>query len=448
MPKTLLAARAAMFAGTRGRPVYDDATLARAIRTGVDVVGRDMDATMPRYALDAAALDSLTAYLKTLSVTASPGVTEDAVHFATVMQPGTDAAQRHAVVELLQKYFEDRNRGLRSEVRREHAGQVHLGRTYREWVLHVWDLNGSSETWGAQLEAYNQQQPVFAMVSGLGKANWRPIHEFSERFEVPCLFPQVDVPVVDGPDFYTVYISQGMTLEAQALAKYLRDSGEGAPVLQVYRRDEASATAAAAFRKAWVPGKGALEERELTASPDAAYWQQLAREATGKALVLWLSAGDLAQAQALTAAASPVKAVYLSSGLIAGARTGMAPDAAGRLRLIYPQDLPAVRAARLEVVKRWMQSNDIALTDERVQLNAYLAATVMGMMVSHSKDTYSREFLIERMEHRLGNSLELSMYPHLSLGPGQRYASKGSYIVRVADEGEGGLSLLSDWIVP
>ena len=267
---------------------------------------------------------------------------------------------------------------------------------------------------------------------------------------MPCLFPQVDVPVVDGPDFYTVYLSQGMTLEAQALAKYLHDSGESGPVLQVYRRDEASTTAAAAFRKAWAAGKGALEERELTASPGAAYWQQLAQEASGKTLILWLRPEDLAHAQALTATASSLKAVYLSSGLIAGAPTGIAPDAAGRLRLIYPQDLPSVRAARLEVVKRWLQSNGIALTDERVQLNAYLAATVMGMMVSHSKDTYSREFLIERMEHRLGNSLELSIYPRLSLGPGQRYASKGSYIVRVDGDGEGAgdLSLLSDWIVP
>ena len=446
--QALRAARTAQFAGNRPRPAYDDASLARAIEEGIDVTGRPMDATMPRYALDVVALKSLTAYLKTLSVTASPGVTEDAVHFATVMQPGTDAAQRRAVVELLEKYFEDRNRGLRSEVRREHAGQVHLGRTYREWVLHVWDLKGTSDSWRAQLEVYNQQQPVFAMVSGLGKASWRPIHEFSERFEVPCLFPQVEVPVVDGPDFYTVYISQGMTLEAQALAKFLHDSAERAPVMQIYRRDEASATAAAAFRKAWAAGKIALEERELTASPDAAYWQQLAQEASGKTLILWLPPEDLAQAQALTATASPVKAVYLSSGLIGDATSGMTPDAAGRLRLIYPQDLPSVRAARLEVVKRWLQSNDIALTDERVQLNAYLAATVMGMMVSHSKDTYSREFLIERMEHRLGNSLELSVYPHLSLGPGQRFASKGSYIVRVDGEGAGGLSLLSDWIVP
>ena len=446
--QALRAARTAMFAGSRPRPAYDDASLARSIREGIDVTGRVMDAAMPRYALDAAALASLTAYLKTLSATASPGVTEVAVHFATVIQPGTDSAQRRAVVELLQVYFHDRNDGLRDEVRRQQAGGVNLGRTYREWVLHVWDLKGASDTWGAQLEAFNRQQPVFALVSGLGRDSWRPIHEFSEHFGVPCVFPQVEVPVVDGSGFYTVYLSQGVTLEAQALAKYLRDAGERGSVLQVYRRDDASATAAAAFRKAWAAAESDLEDRELEASPGAGFWQQLAHEASGATLVLWLRPEDLAHAQALTAAASRVKAVYLSSGLIADQRTGITPDAAGRLRLIYPQDLPAVREARLEVVKRWMHNNGIEVTDEKVQLNAYLAATVVGMQVSHSKDIYSREFLLERMEHQLGTALELSIYPHLSLGPGQRFASKGSYVVRVDGDGDRQLSLLSDWIVP
>jgi ABC-type branched-subunit amino acid transport system substrate-binding protein len=446
--QVLRAARTAMFAGSRPRPAYDDASLARSIREGIDVTGRVMDAAMPRYALDAAALASLTAYLKTLSATASPGVTEAAVHFATVIQPGTDSAQRRAVVELLQVYFHDRNDGLRDEVRRQQAGGVNLGRIYREWVLHVWDLKGASDTWGAQLEAFNRQQPVFALVSGLGRTSWRPIHEFSERFGVPCIFPQVEVPVVDGPNFYTVYLSQGMTLEAQALAKYLRDAGERGSVLQVYRRDDASATAAAAFRKAWTAAESDLEDRELDASPGTGFWEQLAHEASGATLLLWLRPEDLAHAQALIAAESHVKAVYLSSGLIADQRTGMAPDAAGRLRFIYPQDLPAMREARLEVVKRWMHNNGIELTDEKVQLNAYLAATVLGMQVSHSKDIYSREFLLERMEHQLGTALELSIYPHLSLGPGQRFASKGSYVVRVDGEVDRQLSLLSDWIVP
>ncbi|MDO8456520.1 MAG: hypothetical protein Q7T07_06375 [Burkholderiaceae bacterium] len=441
--------RMAAFAGTRQRPAYDEASLARAIREGIDVTGRRMNASMPRYALEPAALESLTAYLKTLSVQASPGVTEDRIHFATVIQPGTDPARRRALLEVLQTYMHDRNQGLRAEVRREEAGSVRLRRTYREWMLHVWDLSGPSDTWARQLEAYDSKQPVFALVSGLGNASWGPIHEFSERFEVPCIFPQVDVPVLADRDFYTVYLSRGMTLEAQALAKFLRDEGERGPVTQVFRRGEVSAAGAEAFRRAWAAVTGtAPVDRVLDEAPGEAFWQQLARQTPRATLVLWLPPRDLAQAQALTAAGSQVKVIYLSSNLNPGQRTGLAADGEGRVRLVYPQDLPAVREARLEVARRWLRSKGVALSEEKVQMNAYLAATVTGMLVSHSMDTYSREFLLERMEHRLGTALELSIYPHLSLGPGQRYASKGSYIVQVGGADDRQLKPVSDWIVP
>jgi hypothetical protein len=66
----------------------------------------------------------------------------------------------------------------------------------------------------------------------------------------------------------------------------------------------------------------------------------------------------------------------------------------------------------------------------------------------HSQDTYSREFFLERMEHLLGTSVETSIYPRLSLGPGQRYASKGSYIVAVAGAQDSEIHPVSDWIVP
>jgi len=446
--EALRAERSTMFAGNRPRPTYDDATLARAIRTGVDVNGRPLDPTMPRFALDDAAMKSLSAYLHTLSMTASPGVTEDTVRFATVIQPGTDPARERAVVEMLQTFFRDRNLGQRTERRREQAGQVHLGRIFREWVLDVWELKGPSTTWDAQLEAYYRQQPVFALVSGLGPESWRPIHEFSERLELPCILPQADVPVVDGPDVYTVYISEGVTLEARALAKYLREGPRPGALVQVHRREDASAAAASAFRAAWGGAAPAMQDRVIEQVPDEAYWQQLARESGGATLVLWLGPADLARAQSLTAPGSPFAALYLSSALVANQQTGIPPAADGRLRIIYPQDPPAQRAARLEPVRRWMHNNGIEIIDEPLQFNAYLAATVTGMMVTHSKDTYSRDFLLERMEHRLGTALELSIYPHLSLGPGQRFASKGSYIARLDGSGAGQLSLVSDWIVP
>ena len=450
--EALRTARAAMFAGNRQRPTYDDASLGRALRDGIDVTGRNMNASMPRYALDPASLAALTTYLKTLSAQVSPGITEDKVYFATVIQPGVDAVRQRAMMDVIQLLFRDRNLSQRAELRREQAGQVHLGRNYREWVLDVWELHGASDTWGQQLESFNRKQPAFALVGGLGSASWRPIHEFSERFEVPCILPQTDLPDLEPPDIYTVYLSEGITLEAKALAKFLRGSGEQGPVMQISGHDEASATAATAFREAWataagVPGGAGLTDQIVDDVPGEAFWQQLARQAPGAVLVLWLAPAQLAHAQALLSADSPVNAVYLSSGLLAGQGAGMAPDAKGRLRLIYPEDLPAAREARLAVVKRWMRDNGIPAADETLLLNAYLAATATGMVVTHIKDTYSREFLLERMEHRLGTANELSIYPHLSLGPGQRFASKGSYIVQISGK-DGTLVPLSDWIVP
>ncbi|MEP7117243.1 MAG: hypothetical protein ABI880_06670, partial [Acidobacteriota bacterium] len=96
----VLATRLGLFAGARPRPTYAEASLSRAIREGVDLTGRAMDASMPRFGLGPDELAALTAYLKGLSVHTAPGVTENKVHFATVIQPGTDPAQRRAMLEV------------------------------------------------------------------------------------------------------------------------------------------------------------------------------------------------------------------------------------------------------------------------------------------------------------------------------------------------------------
>ena len=52
----------------------------------------------------------------------------------------------------------------------------------------------------------------------------------------------------------------------------------------------------------------------------------------------------------------------------------------------------------------------------------------------------------QRRAFSLGDSTGTSIYPRLSLGPGQRFASKGAYIVHVGADGL--LVADSDWIVP
>ena len=63
---------------------YTDATLADAIRHGVGRDGRPLKELMPRYDLDDDTLVQLIGYLRGLSSSLSPGVTEDTLHFATI----------------------------------------------------------------------------------------------------------------------------------------------------------------------------------------------------------------------------------------------------------------------------------------------------------------------------------------------------------------------------
>jgi len=67
------------------RPAYTDATLAQAIRTGIDPSGRVLNAQMPRYQLDDPDMALLIAYLRTLSASPSPGVDGTTLRFATVI---------------------------------------------------------------------------------------------------------------------------------------------------------------------------------------------------------------------------------------------------------------------------------------------------------------------------------------------------------------------------
>ena len=90
----------------------------------------------------------------------------------------------------------------------------------------MWELTGEPATWEAQLRKYLASQPVFAVISGLGGSNWGPVHRFCEAQALPCLFPNVEAPVGNDSDFYSVYFSRGVLLEAQLIARELAEARE------------------------------------------------------------------------------------------------------------------------------------------------------------------------------------------------------------------------------
>jgi hypothetical protein len=144
-----------------------------------------------------------------------------------------------------------------------------------------------------------------------------------------------------------------------------------------------------------------------------------------------------------------------------------------------------------------MNSHHFPTVNEPMQTEVFFATNFMTDTISDMLDNIYREYLLERaetminkregfkaeqetrdrvalgktgdVERRFGTKLLIdpgqrvqivnntdsnavthgtTMYPHLSLGPEQRFASKGGYIVKFANKKDNTLSDESGWIVP
>ena len=235
------------------RDPYTEASLARAIREGVAADGRPLSYLMPHYSLSDADMAALIEYLKSMTPSTVRGVTSSVLHFATIITPDADPAKRRAMLDVLGHFFDDKNAFSRAETPRLRSSHRMMFKSPRRWALHVWELAGSPDTWNAQLHAHLKQEPVFAVISGLSGKNWSPVHRFCEETALPCLFPNVDLPVVAERDFYSLYFSRGVLLEADLIAHRLADREESAAVrrvVQIFRAGDIGQQAAAALHDA------------------------------------------------------------------------------------------------------------------------------------------------------------------------------------------------------
>lgn len=439
----------------RLRPAYTDETLAIALRDGKDPTGRRLDPLMPRYVLSDEDLRHISAYLHTLSATPSPGVTASTIHFATVVTDGVEPTRRQAMLDVLEAYVRWKNADTTRLVQRSGLSAWYkeaLPETYRAWVLHVWELTGPAATWYDQLNTYYRQQPVFALLSGIGTGAWQPVHDFCEAAAVPCLFPHTDLPVVAPAGVYTLYLFRGLSGEARSLAHYLHATGPAvktARLVQVYRDVESGLTPARALRQALQDhGILHLQDQIITDRPTPDFWRTLGQNAPPAVLVLWLDKADVATLELAQDALAPVRQIYLSASLLQGMPPWFYHSLRDKMYLIYPFALPHHDSPHGYRVRAWLRSRGVRRTHERIQFNTHFALSIADHALMQLGENFFRDYFIETIEHETEAASNLGVFPHLNLGPGQRFVSTGSYIVRLSDQVQGGLEAVSDWIIP
>jgi len=430
------------------REPYTDATLARAIRKGVDQGGRQLSYLMPRYNLDDAAMAALIAYLKSLTSGEVPGVVGDTLHFATIVTPDADPVARKGMLDVLQQFFADKNAGYRASTPPLQSTRGVMYRVNRRWQLHVWELSGPPETWDRQLRARMAETPVFVVISGIGGRTWAPVHRFCEREQVPCLLPNVELPVVAEQDFYPVYYSRGVLLEADLMAERLLAPPGGVAVhkvVQIFREGDIGSDGARAIASALATRQLTVVNRSITSGTDPQSLAAALADVSADAVVLWLRPADLARLPAPRAAATLV----LASGLMGGMENApLSGPWRAVTRLTYPMDLPDVRRVHMNFPLGWFRVRHIPVVALRVQTDTYLACVILSETTGHMLDSFVRDYLVERVEVLLSHRLVNAHYPRLGLGPGQRFASKGGYLVRFPDASGARLVADSDWVVP
>lgn len=179
------------------RPAFGDATLARAIREGVEPTGRALDPRMPRYALSEAEVADLTAYLRTLGTADAPGVDEETLHFATVIMSPSESSdserRERARLATTEAFFRWKNADtarLRQRPPDPLGHEDDFPPAYREWRLAVWPLGDDPASWRQDLAERYRAEPVFALIGDLSGASEGARHQlaaFCAEHEVPCL---------------------------------------------------------------------------------------------------------------------------------------------------------------------------------------------------------------------------------------------------------------------
>lgn len=439
------------------RPAYTDKTLANVIQSGVDPTGRTLNDVMPRYLIEDQDMALLVSYLKNLSSHFSPGVSDTTIHFATVITDDVSPEERNAMLVPLENYIKQKNTMAAYYKRnkfsaRMAASMLYSGEmTFKKLSLSKWVLKGPAETWRSQLEEYNRKDPVFALLGGITNGDWQPIHEFCETNRIPCIFPITDYPVVSETDWYTLYFSKGYYQEGEAAARYLNrgeESQNEVPIVQIVRDSKEGKNLSAGFQETWRelghqdPTTVRLKTGETLSEETL---QQILAKEKPAVLVLWDGAESLPALELLANNKEKPQTILVSSSYLGKSVWKLGKELRDITYITYPYRLPQDEERYNGFVGQLASNMKLQGKADMIAKESFAITQLLTLVMMDIRGNYYRDNLLDVIG--MMRDQDLPLYERLSFGPGQRYASKGCYIVQLSKGDKPELVKKSDWVI-
>jgi ABC-type branched-subunit amino acid transport system substrate-binding protein len=406
------------------RGPYNEATLARAITSGINSSGGKLHPGMPHYKMTGEQMADLIAYLKKIGkeIDADPGISDEAVKVgAALPMTGPLARVGEDVKQALGAYFAEVNR----------QGGVY-GRKF-EFV--VADSHGDS---AGTAEATRQlvEQGVFALVGSFEPSASEATNEFLKRREVPLIGPVTLSPRQPAvPNPYVFYLLPSFADQSRSLAEFIgagdmRAKYKAAPRLAVIFAEndlDQDAVAGLKLQAKILSMEIVFEQSYKTGqfSPNVVV-KSLAEKKPD--YVFFFGGGDEFTAFANEADRVKLDVGLLSSALMIGrAAFNLPPAIAAKTYLSYSVSIPD-RDNFAEFMSV-MQKSGVAIRSAAFQAVAYAAAKIFVEATRSSTRQLSRAGLISSLE-QLHNYATGVIAP-VTFGPNRRAGASGSYIVKI-----------------
>lgn len=410
---------------------FDEASVARAIREGVDPDGNELEATMPRYTMTDADMTDLIAYLKRVGLELDPGLSASLIRIGTVLPTeGPLAEIGGAALAVIESMIADINM----------AGGIH-GRKL-ELVIGEYGAEDTPEFWAAQdLVA---RESLFALVGSYMPGFEAELSLLVHDRQIPHIGPNSLLSREAGGR-YEFYVQPTIVEQSKALLKFARAESSSEKIAVVYPRIIGFDELMDSLREYAVERAEAM----VLATPytlgkqDEAGLERRLRDA-GTDTVVFLGSGQDMVDFAGAADRLGWHPTMLSPAQFAERRVFDLPaQFTGRVLLSYPALPDDYTEAGVAEFESLHEKFGIGYANSVAQVAAFLATKVLFEALERAGPDLSRDSLIVALEQFDDYSPGLS--PPISFDAGRRLGVRGAHILRV-DLEAGRLDSEKRWI--
>lgn len=408
---------------------FNDVSVARAIREGIDAAGNKLEATMPRYSMTDADMADLVAYLKRVGTELDPGLSATTIRVGTVLPThGSLAVVGNAMRKLLEAQF--------AEVNAE--GGVHGRRV--ELVVGEYGADDTPAFWAAR-DLVMEERP-FAVIASFLPGFETELSELVKDERVPHVGPYSMVTGEAGGEF-EFFTQPSIVEQTRALIQSAAADTSAEKVAVIYPKLKSFDN----FAQAIVAKSGdASAVRTSSYEPSGLDAERLAESlrSGGTEAIVFLGSPPLFLAIANAADKAGWHPSLLAPARFAEPVVFDVPEAFdGRVYLAYPA-LPDDYTEQGVIEFELLHKNySLDFAESLAQVAAFSAARVLIEGLERAGPTLSRESLVDALERM--DDFEPGLGPEVSFGENRRIGVLGAHVLR-PDLSRGWLDAEKRWI--